>query len=44
MKQLDTIRNHEWIPTEFDLENMPRVTQQLPTASAENLLARFACR
>ena len=36
MKQLDTIRNHEWIPTEFDLENMPRVTQQLPTASAEN--------
>jgi hypothetical protein len=36
MKQLDTIRNHEWIPTEFDLENMPRVTMQLPTASAEN--------
>ena len=37
MKQLDTIRNHEWIPTELDLENMPRVTQHLPTASAENV-------
>ena len=36
MKQLDTIQNHEWIPTELDLENMPRVAQQLPTASSEN--------
>ena len=35
MKQMDTIRNNEWIPTEFDLENMPRVAPKLPTASAE---------
>ena len=41
MKQFDTIKNNEWIPTEFDLDGMVRVEDKLPTATSTLLGQTF---